>query len=278
MSSQLTLAQEPELSLDIDFELEAKWNNKLTPSVENPFPLAPKDLVRLGLVTPKNYAEQNRVWRKEVLKVFSGELREIEEYFTSLSPEVHVPLLPRFCSHVWEFLSWGLGRERLAAAAVSKNKYRFGVVIRDNCSSACRRARSWSRVQKLDWQVEHGEILLAWAKGHIKVNDTFALVVSQLVQICTPENARWFMELFAAFLIIPMPDGCPARRVYMIHATLADNTHEGVSVEWGDTTPYDIGELKELAENRAGRSIEFKTLHIFKYYHQTYRVLRLMLA
>ncbi len=263
---------EAQIGAGIDPALQKKWDEKLTPVPSNPFPLAPRDLVRLGLVTLASYREQNAVWRRSVCRIIRREARSVRTQ--ALRPSDII-------GQNWEFWGWGLGREKSAAKAVGKEY--FSVVVRDNSKVACQNAVRYSDRNRLDWNVIQEEVIRAWSSGAVDIMSALAIVGSSLAQICDEIIKARLMAILGSFALEPVPENYPQRRVYLVHPTKADNSaevewegHKFSKPEWGDTTPYDLPELLEPAQEGAGGKLSLEVLGRFWYFHQQYSILRLM--
>lgn len=253
------------------------WDFKLKPSPANPFPLAPRDLVRRRLINKHEYDKQVAFWRSFVWQVMRKEISSVTTRMvrSKLGPDFLIGM-------TWEFGGWGTGRERLAAKFLSQ--IGFQVVIRDISSVACGYAEDYTCRHGLDWNIERGDVIRAWEHGYVDENRTFAVMASQLVQIFDREQMQRIMHAYGAFVSLPLPRSSPYRRVYLIHPLKSDNSSESVwkehqlIPEWGDTTPYELGELYQHAQRGAGTaaSLRLEVLQKFRHFHQTYSILRLM--
>lgn len=263
-----SLDSSPDLRLNteiyVDLELEKKWKEKLYSN--DPFPLAPKDLKRLGLINKENFEKENNRWRREVAKILSDEAFNI---FKELPP----------AHYFWEFWGWGKGREaealKLIAHSTSAEKFR----IRDNLSEACKNAEEQTRDVSKEVDIQHGEILNAWEQNRIDPQETLVITASQFIQDQEKEALEKHMGKLADFVKTPVKDVKGLEHiVYLIHATRKHNSGKKKwgdlvldGVEWGDTIPHDIAELEEVAPGT--KITEIKT---FPYYHQTYSILKMV--
>jgi hypothetical protein len=248
-----------------------KWDQKLTPSEQNPFPLAPVDAVEQGCITQALYAQENLNWEIAVSQVIG---QAAKNFFDQ---KLH--------NWLWEFHGWGLGREQLAAKTVTE--IGFSVLVRDNSKVACSNARAFAEKWNLVWGVEQAEIEKSWRKtwedGGPDRACTLAIVSSQVLQTSTEEKMQKLMKIYAEFVRTSLPVGFPKRRAYFVHATRANNSSPvewGGKVfsgaRWGDTTPYDLDELLcPVSQKRNEVDLRLTEIAGFSYFHQRYSVLEL---
>ena len=130
---QILLRLLPKIAVVASLQKLRKWNNKLTQSSTNPFPLAPSDLLALGLVTSTNYTEQNTLLSNSRYILMLREIRRWikgfkESNLEGLTFEIHGTGLARGFTFIEEL-----------------KRLKMEVVIRDVSSVACKNIRVFLR-------------------------------------------------------------------------------------------------------------------------------------
>ncbi|MFZ2149630.1 MAG: hypothetical protein WAV15_00505 [Minisyncoccia bacterium] len=240
--------------------LDYNWDFALSPSDENPYPLAPKDLLEKGLVNPAYYAWENERWERRWGQKLWQEVRKIKP------------------GHI-EYFGWGLGRDgkKLVPKAVAKG---HSVAITDCSTVACKNATEFVEEEGLAGKVtvRQADILNAWASRKINPKKTNVIIASQIFQNETGDRKWLMMRWLGNFLATPPF----SRRVaFIIHARGEDNP-EG-TVEWRHTIPWTDEELFaglefEMNEAVPGLLPSIKVVGQHNYFHQKYTLFRITAA
>ncbi len=241
---------------------DAYWNNSLTQSETNPYPLAPVDKVKAGKITKRSYEKRNELLKKRSALVMIPELVEIAgEKGFSEGPQG------------MEILGAGLHRDLEFLRDPVIGLY-SPVGITDNSSVACAGAEAFANTCNTLIGVCQSEIEEAWQQGFIDEEVILVYYAGMFVQNQDREKKNRIMERFGRFIKIPAPpDGRLRRRVYLLHARGEDNPPE--KVEWKNTVPYFDHELRAPLEGGFGGPIAMEIIAQHWYWHQRYSFLRL---
>lgn len=257
--------------------LERHWNDKLLGGTdENPFPLAPRDLVHKGIVTLEDYRRENELLDMFSNSIMEKELLEIrrETFFVDASKKVEV-------------LGAGLGRGlRWIKPAVQTLD--LHVVVRDCAEVALDKVHELFRELGISGKVDlcHGEVEEEWA--HVKqLTLPFLPLITyagQFIQVQDPLKKDRMMEHFALRLKEGMLVNPPFPRLYLVHARRKDNnapsrwkTYYGIP-EWGDSIPYEDEELLAPMKKILGSRCKLETLGTHQYFHQIYAFLKISVS
>src|SRR3989344_493717 len=253
----------PAIGIERSF-LEKHWNKKLSRDALNPYPLAPKDLVKMGLVNPENYASENQVLSSFRNSIMEKELTRLssEPGFTSLDPEIKV---------------FGIGLARDLGWIEEAIHLGFSVSVYDVSPVACDLLSS-KLPTRSKLQINTGEIKAWWTEIEMSRDRTLVYHAAQFIQILKKTEMRRLMHRMMV-LLDNRPSGI-APSLYVVHPFDKDNRGPrewgGVSfpngVEWGDTIPYSKDELLGAIGKRKAR-IYFLGVH--PYFHQTYSFLKI---
>lgn len=246
------------MKTELRLRLEYNWDKALLMSPENPFPLAPTDLVHKGLVTRALYAQQNKRWQNAWGRLMILEFQRLaRKKGESSRNRIEI---------------WGSGLSRCLIGWVPHIPTFFEVGIRDKSLVACAEAMRWVWRLQLGERVKvsHGD-LESWELFSQKDDGkTVAKYQSQFIQNQPFDVMEDMMRHNGYFL------RNPGTVVYMIHACGEDNPED--KVEWRNTTPYTVPELRSPLEEGLGGPAEMKVLKKHKYYHQTYTLFRITAA
>jgi hypothetical protein len=251
MELRQEMAQQMFQAMDYD------WDDALT----SLFPLAPKDLLEKGLVTPVWYAWESERWERR----WGQKLRR------------QISLLKK-PGHI-EIFGWGLGRDgkRLLPKAVALG---HSVAITDNSSVACNNATAYIQTEGLtkSVKVRQTDILKAWAAGKINARKTNVIIASQIFQNETRDRKWLMMRWLGSFLATPP---FSRRVIFIIHARGEDNPED--TVEWRHTIPWTDEELFnglefEMNEAVPGLLPKIEVIGKHNYFHQMYTLFRITTA
>ena len=243
--------------------LERHWNKKLS----SPYPLAPKDLVRMGLVNPENYALENQALSSFRNSMMEKELTRLSSKteFTNLDfPEIKV---------------FGIGLARDLGWIEEAIRLGFFVSAYDVSSVACDLLSSVTeKLPRKRIQINTGEIEAWWARIEADANRTMVYHVAQFIQILKKTEMRRLMHRMMV-LLDNRPLGI-APSLYVVHPFEKDNCGPrkwgGISfpygVEWGDTIPYSEDELLDAMGKR---KVKMDLLGVHPYFHQIYSFLKI---
>ncbi len=240
--------------------LEVYWDNTLTPSRENEFPLAPHDEVMAGRVDAVRYKRQNRRLALKSWKVMVPELLGLSESagFSEGPSRVQI-------------CGWGLGRDLEWIPKIVNAG--FQVSVCDVSSVACTTCQIFlDRRGVGNVQVITSDLEQAWNNGSIHDEQVLVYYAGQFVQNQSEEEKDTAMEHFGSFLRIPTQNGL-GRRVYLLHARGEDNPPD--KVRWRNTIPYSDLELRAPLEKGFGGPVLMEVIARHRYYHQCYSFLRI---
>ncbi len=232
---------------------EYSWDDALTPSETNPFPLAPVDEVKAGRVTPARYRRQNNRLRWRSTQVMVPSL-------------LRLMLTPSYKDGrrtiVWA--GWGLGRDAEDSIEVGV-MLGFRFLIIDKSKVACKNAESFVKKHGFQGMVQVRKISLqqAWKKNVIDEAQVLAYYAGQFIQNQDYWMMDYMMRHFGRFL-----RKCHDCAVLLLHPRGEDNP-EG-KVEWKNTTPYHQGYLWIPLRNGSRSLATMTVLGKHWYYHQRY--------
>lgn len=253
--------------LSILEQLEIHWDQKLTPSEDNPYPLAPVDLVKQGLVTPDDYREQNELFGRFCSSNMRRELVTMKSSvnFSHVRPYVEV---------------FGVGLARDLRWIDDAIHHGFNVRVREISDVACDNFSILFAKEITNRQVilVNGEIEEGWDDLQLNSDATIALYASQFVQVQSTLKMRAILRRFGDLLVRQNQDIRPRRNIYLVHPFRKDNTNvvewkgkRFSGATWGDTTPYDANELLEVVQSETGsQSPVLTVLDKQNYFHQEY--------
>jgi hypothetical protein len=238
------------------------WDETLTRSEKNPYPLAPPDKVMEGVVNEESYAAQNDSLGEASSQVMIPE-------FIQMTQEPGFEDGPRGI----EFLGGGLLRD-LKKVLVDRIITLFSpVCITDNSAVAHANIEAFLEEKKLPFVSPcFMEVEDAWKNGMIMDENTLVYYGGQFIQNQGPQAKNRMMKHFGRFLKIPTPDGSLCRRVYLLHPRGEDNPPD--QVKWRNTKPYFDHELRVPIEKGFGGPVRMEILAQHKYFHQTYSFIR----
>lgn len=278
MKSNLGMSLSQVVRVERDL-LGKHWNKKLSPHAENPYPLAPKDLVRMGLITPENYNSEN-----EKLSSYCNTMMEDELNRLSGEPEFAKIVRP-------EIKVFGIGLARDLGWIDKAIYLGFYTTIYDVSSVACQSmlylakgfvTKDFVAEDAPDNRLEvvTGEIEEEWES--IQSGHTLIIYASQFFQVQKKIKMRRIMRKSVSLVVNSTLEIKPS--LYLAHPFKKDNDGScewrGISfptVEWGDTTPYSDGELR-AGMGRLRHSMRMDLLGVHMYYHQKYSLLKIRYA
>jgi hypothetical protein len=261
-------------------KLKRYWDNKLSPSANNPWPLAPRDLVRMSKVHYDNYKKENGGLGAFISILV---LRELKSILKMLAHDKSVAPPPFSI----EILGIGLGHRdlRWINTAIEQD---FRLRARD-ISSVSKRNMVLLFQQFIDERRLKpiiGEIEETMETDKINPRRTAVYFASQFFQVLPRRKMRSTLGKLGLILNQWPSDINIQPRIYVVHPLPEDNTgakiwngiHLG-GVEWGDTTPYSMDELRTALESKLrGRKVSIKVLKKQNYYHQRYAFLKISLV
>jgi hypothetical protein len=238
----------------METEKESEWDSRLTTSRENPYPLAPKDLVRKGLVTEKIYQNENRKFGRFCRQIMLAEL----------------PLLATGDGTAGDIEVLGAGLSRDLGWIATAVRYGFGVAIRDNSLIACQSAIQSIRLQRIihGVKVTQTEVESGWKSGEIQDAVTSVYYASQFIQVQDKETMHRMMRHLGRFLGLRGKQ----RVLYLVHPRGEDNPPE--KVEWGKTTPYFDEELRAPLEEGLNGKVLMRGIAENMHHHQHYTLFK----
>jgi hypothetical protein len=255
--------------------LERHWNEKLSPSDTNPYPLAPKDLVSRGLVNQENYTEQNALFGRFCS---SHMMREIGIFTCSGSMGTLCPVIELFgagrARDCWWVADAACGGFKMrvrdiSAVALSHMNFVLGPYITARCID-----------------VVEGEIEEGFIEKPIDSQRTIAYFASQFIQVQKRRKMQRLLSMLGSFLEQWPYDTGVKPRIYLVHPFNSDNCntvvwngHELPHATWGDTIPYERHEITRACERGTrGKKVLLDVLGQHKYYHQCYSFARVTIA
>lgn len=262
-----------ENNLSIREELANHWDEKLKPDDDNPYPLAPKDLVRRGLVTRENYADENGKFGRFCSSIMREELNLLGHSIGF--SEIVLPQI--------EVLGAGLARDLNWISDAVKTG--FGVKVYDISNVACEYVenRFEGSIQQGLVRVVNGEAEEMWEEWQVDSERIIACFASQFIQVQKKRKMQKILRFLGSFLEKKVGKVKLSRQIYFMHPYRKDNTGPKVwdneelpEVVWGDTTPYDEEEIKCELEKGSSRKVKIDVLGKHHYYHQEYSFLKIM--
>lgn len=257
-------------------KLKRHWDNKLSASTHNPWPLAPHDLVRIGKVHHDNYLHENG---KFTGFCTSHMLSELDSIYQSTKSK---PVRPRRI----EVLGPGLGNRdlRWLGTAIEDS---FNFNVRDISTIAMKNIHLLFQqfIDEGRIKIIIGEIEQTMRKIKVDPHETIAYFGSQFFQVLNRKKMRNTLAKLGSILSQWPKDVVPKPRVYIVHPLPEDNEGPKVwngidlpGVEWGDTIPYSLDELLEAFEcELCGRKGIADVRGKASYYHQRYSFIRFSL-
>ncbi len=223
------------------------WDNRLTESEKNPFPLAPKNLVDRSLVTSKSYRKENDAWGK-----FVSDIMTKEHFLTSVC-----------------ILGAGLARDlgwvliKIKQWANAQPKCRSTITIADSSKVALDNAKSFLKKHSFHRKIKvvHTEILDGWENGNIDDEEIGAYFLSQFIEH-QEDNMAEFMHHFGRFLKLRN------RAIYMVTAILDDNDKD--QILWDHAKLFTYQQLIDELEEGLGDTAKVEILGKHKYFDRTY--------
>ncbi len=246
--------------LKTKLEVEAYWDHSLTPSKENPFPLAPPDKVKEGLVSVLSYQKQNLLLAEKSLQVMVPELIEITKSRGFEKGPRGIEVL-------------GAGLMRDLGWLTSTPATQFSVSIRDCSSVACEHAETFVKKHRISAKVHKMEVEEGWKSGQIDDRGTILYYAGQFIQNQYYEAVCRILEHLGRFLATETEDGVLRRKVYFLHPRGEDNPTD--RVQWKNTTPYWDIELRASLEKGFGGKVLMETIGKHDHFHQRYTFFRI---
>jgi hypothetical protein len=222
------------------------WDERLTGSKHNPFPLAPKNLIDKSEVTKKIYEINNRAWGKFVTKIM------IEEHFTGSICVLGAGLTRDLGWIPIKLKKW-----------VSAEPKRNTVIIADSSKVGCDNAKKFLQKHHLHRKikVKHTEILDGWEHGDIVDEEVDAYFLSQFIEH-QEDKMPEFMYHLGKFLKVT------GRVVYLVTPTLDDNPKD--QIIWEHAKPFYRHRLVEELEEGLKRRVLVEVLGKHTYFDRTY--------
>ncbi|OHB14416.1 MAG: hypothetical protein A2431_03505 [Candidatus Zambryskibacteria bacterium RIFOXYC1_FULL_39_10] len=242
-----------------------RWDTELSKDESNPYPLAPKDLVRLGLVDEEVYKSENEksgsirniVMEKELIRISST-----PEFASIKNPEIKI-------------FGVGLGRDLgWITKAVALG---FCVRAYDASPVACNNFNSLTK----DLPAGKAEVIMEdiesqWESIELDDANTLAYFASQFIQVQRRVKMRRIMCRLATLLI----EGPLVPSLYLVHPFNQDNCspREWMGtllprVEWGQTIAYSEDELF-CPTGKLRKQLEVELLGVHTYFHHVYSFLK----
>ncbi len=239
--------------------MELYWDNHLTPSDENPYPLAPPD----ANVTPESYIAE-------------------EGSLINAGKVVMIPEIARICGEPGfnkgpkgiDVLGAGLLRD-LHWVSYAANMPFSPITIVDSSMVAYYNIRNFVEKYQLHFvDYKHKDVMEAIKCGDILTKETLVVYLSMLAQNMKEGEKSELMQFLGSFLRRPTGKGRRRRRVYLLHPRGEDNPPE--SVKWRNTIPYFDAELRDPIEKGFGGPVQMDIIAQHMYFHQKYSFIRFM--
>lgn len=264
------VAVETNVSGATDFAPVIKyWDKKLSRRRA----IAPRDLERLGLVTDGNYK-----WQTDRFGYFSSLF--VAGQLVRLAREIPLQELR------YQYLEvFGIGRGIDLGFIPKANRLGLQVSLRDISRVACENGQKIVKRHVPQNEIIKNEVIQCEAvsashpdTGNVDYLNTAAIYAGRFAQILTKEFMEKLLEFWGGFLKLP------GRAIWLVHPLPEDNDHvtfwkyrdtrlQFPKVEWGDTTPYSIAELRRPLERGLGGPVEIFCAQKIPYYHQKYSAL-----
>ncbi len=267
--SGITLRQDLALRLSAQLELENHWNRKLKAGKGNPFPLAPRKLSE-GIINEENYLQENLSFGGFSSDIMTGQIDDVTREAGAARTNLRVEIL-------------GAGLCRDLGWVRDAKKQGFIITIREVCQVGCDSVSNIlcpEFVKSGAVRVKKGEIEETWSDGEFDAPQSVIYFASQFIQVQSRPKMQRIMKRFGSILANQSP-AYPDKRIYLVHPFRKDNVGQKewgshrMLVVWGDTRPYDEGELIEAVE-KSGAAVACEILGTHAYYHQTYSLIRIM--
>lgn len=263
------------LGLIINQLLDRHWKTKFTATPNNPYPLAPGQLVKMDLVNNFVYTRQELSLRWFCTWAMLREAYKIE---SEIEPGEYGNIL-----EVW---GSGLGRDLGLLRYFLDLKFR--AVIRDNCTLACQKASAFAQDQGIGERVEVKQCDIIQSLHDLDLAGTAVIYLAQcFLQILTEEDERLIMKTLGQFLASARTRRAPKRRVYILTARRQDNNKPVKwrgklfkTVEFGESALYNHDQILQPAQEGFGSAegLDLRVVAKHNYYHQKYVLLRMMAA
>ena len=249
----LTQRPQPEVTQGYD------WDYALTPSEDNPFPLAPKDLVDQKKMTQEIYEGENEKLKNFALEKMLEELKTLsrDPSFSETSPKVIEVMGVGLMRDLWWIQYFG---------------DRLKIIIRDKFNVPLEKAEEFITDYKLkNIETQQSSIEDAWASGEINDDETIAYYGGQFMQNQDKATKDRMLKHLGTFLGLP---SSPPRRIYLLHARGEDNPKRTVLER--NSIPYTDKELQKPLEEGLGRKVKMEVMGTHKYHHHNYTLFRIM--
>ncbi len=223
------------------------WDSRLRQSQDNPFPLAPADLLKKGLVNAANYSTQNMRFGLFCQRKMLAELENLNR-----DGEI-------------EIFGIGLARD---IGWVLKAIEHFGVKMWDHSTVARQNAtlvlrpRTWLQMV----EIAEGEVMKGWKAGQIDREGVMAIYASQFLEH-QGDALKSFAYHFGKFLRVP------DRRIYLVLPRLEDNPPD--KVKWDSAVPPLDHEWQVPLNEGFGGLTNICKLGTHKYFHRRYTFFRI---
>lgn len=235
--------------------LAVYWDDVLTPSDENPFPLASKSAAKAGVVNSVSYKRQNRRMMFRSMKVMVPQILRMKEE-------------PGFGEDPKKIVILGAGLLRDLKWLINASILGFPVIICDASTVACDKAHEFAEEHGLgEIEIIKADIESAWNQGDINEEEVLAYYGGQFIQNLDEEARDRVLEHLGRFLGIPTSGGRLRRRVYLLHARGEDNPPE---VEWRNSIPYKDAELRAPLEKGFGGPVTMEKIGRHRHWDQVY--------
>lgn len=237
---------------------EEYWDRKLTQSVDNPYPLAPRDWVEQGAPGgEKRYRRKNLLYGEFCRLNMMAEL-------TKLPPHGQIQVL-------------GIGRFRDLGWVLPAAEMGFVVNLWDISGQACLMARqavelmsspelASSPTRRIN--IVKRDIVSAWKSGLIYNGQTVAYYAHQFIQVQNRHTMQWIMHHLGLSLSIGN------KVAYLVHPLGSDAENRDPR-QWGDTTCYTEADLRRPLEEGLGGRAKIHVLGKHMYFNQKYTFLRI---
>lgn len=245
-------------------EQQKYWNKALTKSDDNPYPLAPADLVEQGMVTPESYEEATNhfslVWNKHMCNEINALVQEpgFKNY-----PKIVEVFGAGFLRDLKEWL--------LLLSQVGMN-----FAITDLSDIACNNCYSFIDTYALSSrsEVRETDVEEAWKSGWIVDEETLFIYAGQFVQNQKTQAKNRILKCIGHWLALRSCEGALFRRFYLLHPLGEENPPE--LVRWKNTKPYTLNELQKPIEQGFGGPVAFEVVGKDRYFdHQAYTLFRI---
>lgn len=240
--------------------LQRHWDKKLSSCITNPYPLAPRDLVRQGLVDGDNYSSENHNFSSFCDSIMNNEISSTHR------PVVACPQIKILGLGISRGLGW---IEQAIGLGFYIKAYDISDVACETFSCLVEGFTGGHRIEVVPGEIE-SELRLA----NMNECDAFVYYLSQFIQVQKVTKMRRILRRLGALIRGASGVG---RSVYLVHPFGLDNSTPRLwagkehSVEWGDTIPYSKDEILTAI----GRDCVLEVLGSHMYYHQQYSLVRI---